>query len=681
MKKKKLFIGIIIGVIIFVGCLMTYVLLTREDKTTTLNIIERQWIESNKNKRFDFSIVTDIPIFSYNGKGIILNFLDNIEEVTGLEFNRTSVKLGSETNSEYGFNIVDSVGNNDILIYEDNYVIISNKGIRYESLEQINGLIVGVLNDDVSNIAYYVKGANVTFKTYENAAGLFTAISNDPKNNIVPVVDAIILPKTIYLNEILSNENYDISYTITELSKKFVLTLGDNERLNDILVKYYKKWSEENFDKQFNDYLIDTYFDKKNIDEKQKVQFRSKKYIYGYVENAPFDIDDNGINTQIINDFINFSDVEISFQKYNSYNDLITAFNKNEIDFMFNNVSNEDYSIDTLETISNYEESFVIVTSKSNNIVINSVNSLLNQNIKVIADTKIEAYLSTQGFDVNNFKNLNELMQNISDSDIIIVDYLTYKFYYNEYFNNCDLKYIFNLNDDYNYLIRDINDNELFYSLFNFYLSFLNDKKTINVKYNLISVQKSNEFNYKGIILVTSIILFITVLLVIFKTITNKNKSGNLSKDDKLKYIDMLTSLKNRNYLNDNIEAWDSSEIYPQTIIIADLNNVAYINDNYGHNEGDNLIKEAANILIKNQISNSEIIRTNGNEFLIYLVGYDEKQIISYIRKLNKGFKELAHGFGVALGYSMINDAIKTIDDAINEATIEMRNNKEEANN
>ena len=182
-------------------------------------------------------------------------------------------------------------------------------------------------------------------------------------------------------------------------------------------------------------------------------------------------------------------------------------------------------------------------------------------------------------------------------------------------------------------------------------------------------------------IIVLAIAIIITLLIVIKMLSKKKGMFSNLSKDDKLKYIDMLTSLKNRNYLNDNIEAWDSSEVYPQTIIIADLNNVAYINDNYGHNEGDNLIKEAANILIKNQITNSEIIRTNGNEFLIYLVGYDEKQIVSYIRKLNKEFKELAHGFGVALGYSMINDAIKTIDDAINEATIEMRNNKEEANN
>ena len=64
---------------------------------------------------------------------------------------------------------------------------------------------------------------------------------------------------------------------------------------------------------------------------------------------------------------------------------------------------------------------------------------------------------------------------------------------------------------------------------------------------------------------------------------------------------------------------------------------------------------------------------------MIYLVEYDEKQIVSYIRKLNKEFKELEHGFGAAIGYSMINDGLKTVDDAINEATLDMRANKEEA--
>ena len=44
---------------------------------------------------------------------------------------------------------------------------------------------------------------------------------------------------------------------------------------------------------------------------------------------------------------------------------------------------------------------------------------------------------------------------------------------------------------------------------------------------------------------------------------------------------------------------------------------------------------------------------------------------------LNKELKELPHGFGATIGYSMIEDDIKTIDDAINEAVLEIRANKE----
>lgn len=135
--------------------------------------------------------------------------------------------------------------------------------------------------------------------------------------------------------------------------------------------------------------------------------------------------------------------------------------------------------------------------------------------------------------------------------------------------------------------------------------------------------------------------------------------------------------MKNRAYLNDNIEKWDNSNIYPQIIIVVDLNNVAYINDNFGHEEGDKVITEAANILIQTQLPKTEIIRTDGNEFLIYMVEYEEKKAISYIRKLNREFKNLTHGFGAAIGYSIINDAIKTIDDAVNEATLDMKTNKE----
>lgn len=140
----------------------------------------------------------------------------------------------------------------------------------------------------------------------------------------------------------------------------------------------------------------------------------------------------------------------------------------------------------------------------------------------------------------------------------------------------------------------------------------------------------------------------------------------------------MLTSLKNRNYLNAKVPEWEDSKIYPQTIVIVDLNNVKYINDNYGHEAGDELIIKAATILVNTQLENSEIIRTDGNEFLIYLIGYSERQISAYTKKLTKEMRTLPHEFGAAIGYSMIKDEIKTVDDAINEATLEMITNKEE---
>ena len=149
-------------------------------------------------------------------------------------------------------------------------------------------------------------------------------------------------------------------------------------------------------------------------------------------------------------------------------------------------------------------------------------------------------------------------------------------------------------------------------------------------------------------------------------------------KEDKMMYLDVMTNLKNRNYLNDNLSYWEDNKVYPQAVVVIDLNNISIINDTKGHEEGDRQIKSAASILIKTQRENSEIIRTDGNEFLIYLVGYEENQIVTYVNKLMKEFKSLPYEYGASMGYFMITSESTTIDDAINEALIKMRENKGE---
>ncbi len=208
--------------------------------------------------------------------------------------------------------------------------------------------------------------------------------------------------------------------------------------------------------------------------------------------------------------------------------------------------------------------------------------------------------------------------------------------------------------------------------MFSYYVSTVS-YNTIRYDYNI----KSNvhDFNLLLIFLISVVlVLGIFALIIIIKK--KKNNEKVLKNNEKLKYVDAITSLKNRLYLNCKIKEWDDNVIYPQAFVVIDLNNLKDINDSHGHEEGDIIIKKAASILIVNQEPNTDVIRTDGNEFLIYMVGYSEKDVVNYTRRIYKELKELPYGFGASVGYSMIMDDVKTVDDAINEAILDMKNNK-----
>ena len=339
--------------------------------------------------------------------------------------------------------------------------------------------------------------------------------------------------------------------------------------------------------------------------------------------------------------------------------------------------------MDVYKTVSISDEKLVIATSYKHNIHVNSLKSLNGLNVLTVKNSKIAEMLEDAGANLREYDTLEKLVDSAGDNSIIAIDYDSYMYYVHDELDDYGIVYCDDIDEVYGFTIRDISDNQVFANYLDFYISFIDTDYLVNDAYATLLI-KDNHINLFTLFLtiVGGAIVCLFAIFGLYKYVhIGTKKLSKMGKNDKIKYIDMLTSLKNRNYLNDNIDAWDESEIYPQSIVIVDLNNVSYINDNYGHQEGDNVIKEAANILIKTQIDNSDIIRTNGNEFLIYLVGHDEKEIVAYIRKLNKEMKTIAHGFGAAVGYSMITDAIKTIDDAVNEATLDMRTQKEEANN
>ena len=676
-KKQVIITSITLIVILILGWVFYYFFLNQDEKST-LTIVEKKWIEKNKNNIVDIGIINNIPIFNYDGEGVFFEFIKKIEKDTGLEFNEISYDLGSTETPEYAFKIKEKADDNDISIYEDNYAIVSKNKVVYNDLEDIPAMTIGVTKNNLENINFYLyDNKNIQYKVFDNETSLFNEINSNNSS-----VQAIVVPKTIYLNYINKNK-LNINYNITDAKLNFVLSLGNEKKLNTIIKKYYKKWYKDEYKEQYNKYFLSNYFNFNNIYEDKVAKFRSKQYNYGFISYAPFSTSVDGklvgISNEYMSQFASLANIEIKYKEYKSLHDLIKDFNENKVDLFFNTSSQNKFDMDVYNTISAVDENISIVTHENNDIIIKSLSSLKDKEVYVIAGSQAVSHLKGYGIVTREVNNFDNILDKLNEDSIIAIDTKAFDIYRHNKLDKFKIAYSFSLKNNYSYAIRDIKDNEVFSKFFNFYMSFVDGKKIENsVTYDMYVPNVKNHLLQYLLGFVIGCGVVVAGITVIVKKPFKRNRKSIISKENKIKYIDMLTSLKNRNYLNSAIEKWDESEIYPQTIMIIDLNNIAYINDNYGHEEGDNVIKQAANILITTQVENSEIMRTNGNEFLVYMVNYDEKQVITYIRRLTKEFKELSHGFGAAIGYSMIIDGLKTIDDAINEATLDMKSNKEE---
>lgn len=672
-KKKKIIITFIVLIIAAVTLIF---ILSFNYKKDAFSLDEKKWIDENKNKVIDISILNEIPILSYNGKGLIFDLLSDIEKETGLTFNTNAYKITENKSNNYNFKLVNKKSKNDILVLRDNYVLVLKDNMTFSTLEDINNLNIGLLKEDFDTIKSMLNETN-NLTSYDDTNTLISSLNSEENS-----IDGVIILKTLITEELIKND-LTISYQFDGITKDYVISLNGDEILNSILKKSLKNWKKDNFKDVYNDCLLKQYFEFNNIKDSEQTNIKSKKYVYGFVENGIYDYFKSsklrGINNLILKDFSNFSDISITYKKYNNIENMLEDYKNGKIDIFLNNTKFDTFDIDSKITKSGIDSQLVVISKAKNNVVIDSLYAIKNYKFATIESSQIEKYLFDNNIKYEKYSNINSLLKNIKDDELVLLDIENYNYYKNTYLNDYKIDYITNIINNYKYVINNKENN--FSNLFSFYSNYISLDKIISEDYDSISYKT---VNYYTILVIVIVLLLIALVLIsinkikIFIKSQKKKRRINLSKNDKLKYIDQLTSLKNRAYLNSKIDSWDNSEIYPQAIIIIDLNNISYINDNYGREEGDSVIIEAASILINSQLPNSEIIRTDGDEFLIYLVGYSEKNVISYLRSISRELKKLSHGFGAASGYSIITDKIKTIDDAVNEATLDMKNNKED---
>ena len=667
-KKRYIIVAIILLTILSVGGYIAYKVF---NDANALSNTEKKWLDNNSAKVLSVTIPNDIPVFGSTGAGVFFDFVDYLSDDLNMKINKNTVSYLSE-NTGYGFQVSNKYDKDKLLMFKDHYVLVSkNTGIIYDT-KTIPSLNVGIMSSSLNLVTDYYDAKPEQFKTYSTYAEITQGLSN---GNLTYAL----VPLNEYKDELLSN-NINILAHISDLNHYYYFRLDNDNTINSILTKEFNKWMKKGYETSYNKNNYKLFINKLNISEAEERTLTNKTYSYGFTENRPYEIlassEYGGITAEYLRSFSKFSNVDFTYKKYKSANKLAEAALKGEIDLYYNY-----YNI-----LTNYIDSgalgridYEVVAHNSIDLSLSNINGLSYHTVYVLKDSYLhEMIKELPGIDVQTYATPQDLKKIVSKEAIIIIDSNTAKYYLNKLTNDYTSRYS-STDERENYTFRYKNANDTFYKLFNAYTKTIDPSDLVRsgvTTYNKVE-HRGDVF---GVIARYALVIIVVSSLSIF--IYTKNRKTvkldtKIKKGDRLKYVDLLTSLKNRNYYYDRLAVWNKNRIYPQACVVLDINNVKALNDSMGHEEGDRQIQSVANVLIRTQIDNTEIMRTDGNEFLVYMVGYSEKQILSYIKKLVKGFKKLPHNYGVAIGFSIIEDSTKLVEDAYNEALIKMRENKE----
>lgn len=99
----------------------------------------------------------------------------------------------------------------------------------------------------------------------------------------------------------------------------------------------------------------------------------------------------------------------------------------------------------------------------------------------------------------------------------------------------------------------------------------------------------------------------------------NRELKKLLNEVEYLSFHDEMTGLYNRRYFENELERLSVSRRLPLTLLVADMDNLKVVNDNYGHKMGDRYIKAAAEILENSARAEDIVARIGGDEFAIIL--------------------------------------------------------------
>ena len=104
--------------------------------------------------------------------------------------------------------------------------------------------------------------------------------------------------------------------------------------------------------------------------------------------------------------------------------------------------------------------------------------------------------------------------------------------------------------------------------------------------------------------------------------------------------LDPLTSILNHKSAKELILQRISDETKEFVLIIFDIDNFKLINDNYGHQSGNDILCGIADLLRREVASRGTIARYGGEEFVVLLPNYSKKAALKIAEHLRKTIEQ-----------------------------------------
>ena len=190
---------------------------------------------------------------------------------------------------------------------------------------------------------------------------------------------------------------------------------------------------------------------------------------------------------------------------------------------------------------------------------------------------------------------------------------------------------------------------------------------------------------------------FLRLGTVLLKFFASNNIDGIVQdKIYRMATIDAGTQTYNKQYILDTLESeirFHRSRNQPLSIIYFDLDHFKKVNDTYGHNAGDAVLRETAKVVTATIRKDDTLGRFGGEEFIVILPGTKlatcrelaerlRQAVAERIFKLEKdGGGVTNHRQTISLGVFELNDKITTAEELLEKADQKLYNSKTSGRN